>query len=395
MKRCIFCIFITIAFFLSPLGVYAQGLDITSRNAWGPDEKISKIEESYQQPKRIALVPIQLPEQIWKYSDEEIIKSLYYYFSTRSAFGDIPFHYVVTLSGTIYDTGKFGAYSNLKVNEEEHPLSILILSKNSEISLATVEEVSSLTLELANQYEINPNEIFEYDTKFMFNDSNGVESITLQKRVAENTLESIRSFVSENYSPIEVAYDFDLVEISVPKENIAAGESVAVSITLKNASDRDVFGNSGAGLQLRTSREQSQLYHGDSWTTLRDISILDDNQRFESDSEQTFTFSITAPLAIGSYSEEFDLLYNNVVQVEGITILVNLKNPEGTIIEIQETGTGFLNVRESTPFGDVVAQVTPGDKYLVLETVTGWYKIETIDGKVGWVSSQYATIVTQ
>jgi len=60
-------------------------------------------------------------------------------------------------------------------------------------------------------------------------------------------------------------------------------------------------------------------------------------------------------------------------------------------VEILETPTGFLRVRES-PFlqGVEVTRVYPGDKFRFLQEKAGWFEIEISKGKTGWVSGQYS-----
>ena len=61
---------------------------------------------------------------------------------------------------------------------------------------------------------------------------------------------------------------------------------------------------------------------------------------------------------------------------------------ETQTLEIQETGTDFLNVRD-IPGGDVVTTVTPGEVYVFVDYVNGWYQIILEDGTLGWVSAEY------
>jgi len=66
-------------------------------------------------------------------------------------------------------------------------------------------------------------------------------------------------------------------------------------------------------------------------------------------------------------------------------------------IEILSTSVGFLRVRnEPSTLGEEVGRVEPGDTFEVIETdeTTGWYKIEFEEGEEGWVSNQYAKLVT-
>jgi len=61
---------------------------------------------------------------------------------------------------------------------------------------------------------------------------------------------------------------------------------------------------------------------------------------------------------------------------------------ESKKIQITDTPTGFLNVRDN-PQGTVVAQVHPGDTFTISDEKNGWYEIEYETGKTGWISSQY------
>ena len=71
-------------------------------------------------------------------------------------------------------------------------------------------------------------------------------------------------------------------------------------------------------------------------------------------------------------------------------------------VEILKTPTGFLRVRSQPGSGGAeIAQVSPGDKFLLLETdgTSGWYKIQLEapvaglpNGRVGWVSNEYASV---
>jgi hypothetical protein len=60
-----------------------------------------------------------------------------------------------------------------------------------------------------------------------------------------------------------------------------------------------------------------------------------------------------------------------------------------TQVEILQTPTGILNVRNGPGTGyAVIGQVSPGEKYDLLEESSGWYKIKA--AKEGWISNQYA-----
>jgi uncharacterized protein YgiM (DUF1202 family) len=78
--------------------------------------------------------------------------------------------------------------------------------------------------------------------------------------------------------------------------------------------------------------------------------------------------------------------------------VVKEEEEQSEVVKILSTSVGFLRVRnEPSTLGEEVGRVEPGDTYEVLETDedTGWYKIEFEDDEEGWVSNQYAELVTE
>ncbi len=70
---------------------------------------------------------------------------------------------------------------------------------------------------------------------------------------------------------------------------------------------------------------------------------------------------------------------------------------EEEMVLIQETETGWLNVRQGAGISyEIITKVYPGESYLLLDDSLSekneeWYKIELKDGQEGWIFSQYAT----
>jgi len=60
---------------------------------------------------------------------------------------------------------------------------------------------------------------------------------------------------------------------------------------------------------------------------------------------------------------------------------------------VQETGTGWLRVRESAG-GEEVAKIDTGEQFSFVESDdAGWYKIEYSPGKFGWVVARFVKLV--
>ena len=60
-------------------------------------------------------------------------------------------------------------------------------------------------------------------------------------------------------------------------------------------------------------------------------------------------------------------------------------------VVVKQTPTGFLRVRDKPSLsGKEIAQVKPGDSLILLEELSGWYRVRLANGTEGYVSSSYA-----
>lgn len=65
--------------------------------------------------------------------------------------------------------------------------------------------------------------------------------------------------------------------------------------------------------------------------------------------------------------------------------------PGKQMIVISETPTGFLRVHQEASITSAeIAQVKPGQEFVLEQENGKWYQIKLPDGKLGWVSSDYA-----
>lgn len=65
--------------------------------------------------------------------------------------------------------------------------------------------------------------------------------------------------------------------------------------------------------------------------------------------------------------------------------------PPRPYVTIRDTPTGFLRVREEPQTSaDEIGRVSPGERYALLASEAGWYKIKFDGSKEGWISGQYA-----
>jgi len=91
-------------------------------------------------------------------------------------------------------------------------------------------------------------------------------------------------------------------------------------------------------------------------------------------------------------SIESKSLYNDVLN--------DLVIEEQEFILIKNTPTGWLNVRRDPDINsEIIAKVNGGEKFIVLTSTiakkgsSGWHQISLTDGRIGWVSAEYAEII--
>ncbi|KKS33204.1 MAG: PEGA domain protein [Candidatus Amesbacteria bacterium GW2011_GWA2_42_12] len=94
--------------------------------------------------------------------------------------------------------------------------------------------------------------------------------------------------------------------------------------------------------------------------------------------------------------ENFQLKINVKLKGTPLPTPVIIETPKTNTshVEIKSTPTGFLRVRQlPKTSAKEMGRVDPGDKFMLLESIDGWYRIEVeLDStKSGWISAQYAT----
>lgn len=67
----------------------------------------------------------------------------------------------------------------------------------------------------------------------------------------------------------------------------------------------------------------------------------------------------------------------------------------GNQLTINQTSTGYLNVRQGPGLGyTVLTRAKPGQTYPWLRLEAGWYEIELAEGQTGWVIGRYVTVAS-
>ncbi len=71
------------------------------------------------------------------------------------------------------------------------------------------------------------------------------------------------------------------------------------------------------------------------------------------------------------------------------------KTQEDKMVKIKNTPTGWLRVRSKPSItGEELTKVKPGETYKLVDSQNGWYEIEYEKDKTGWISGDYASLIS-
>lgn len=370
---------------------------VIKRTEWKADETIVTFKEDYSYPKEVVLTVVDLKDT--SYDPQLAIKELYYFLSSRSIYGDLPFHYLVDWEGNVYQGNSFGNEALIEIDNRKESLFVAYINNDESFSVLSLESLKKICLEVINEYSISPSEVeikkFDYEF-YKKSDQNGAKLADVSEEYIKS-FSAITKYLEEEYSPKEKEFKVKVTSVEYTKESLDIGEIVDVSIGIRNVGDYNIYASSLYNLFVVRDKpfdEKSSFYFSDEWDSPSRVSIFNDGDKLLVGKEEKFVFKVKVPLYFPEKQEEFILVDSSGKVMKNTDFKIGLKINQGdnTLIEISETPVGFLNVRETPGLGTILTKVSPGERYIVLESRPGYYKIEA-NGITGWISSSYAVVI--
>jgi len=387
-----------VATIISPIIINA--LTIRERTTLAIDTSLVKEDENFNVATRILVTPIFLPDGNVQTTDDEIYEGIYYFTIDRLGFADIPYHYIVTENGTVYEGNSGKDERQIAVSELGNDMLIVgYVTSNSATKFTNKakQPLTELLAEVANRNAITPDKIFVDGISFLRNQT--TRSVALIKKNIfgnwQSSLEEIKQAVVPLYNPISKSYSAEVVSVNAPSAEVEPGSDVSVSVTIRNTSNFGFYSTSSSDLiATKTTNGTSRFFLNRSWLSNTQFAILGETEVLQPGQESTFQVAMRAPLYIGKVTEEFELrtAVGEKVTLAPFTVLLNMKKPTKPIVEVLTTETGTLNVRnEDSSVAQVVTQVSEGQRFFVEEeSETGWIRIDLGGGETGWIAGWYA-----
>lgn len=394
-------LFFVVSIYNSPQTEAQTLLNIISKSEVAIDTGLIEQADNYVPPQYILVTPVFL-EADTNISSEEWYKGMFYYFSSdRFLFKDIPVHYVVDKSGTIYQGISGGVEREIVVEgADAAPVVIVYLAERGDrdFSLSSQTAIRNIMQQLTNQNDFELNELRLQALHLDINEQERRASLEVDELFGtwQVSFDLISAEVIGNYEPKPKTYRIEIVEYRGPQGVVAVGDEVIVNLELKNIGDNTIFpGSEGELLFTREDGEDSQYWINEKWVSKTQIAILDEDDILRPGDEKQFQLSLRAPFEEGAYSEEFIITTGGELVLPNTNVVVEMEIERGDlrVLRITDTETGVLNVRTVPGLGgEVITGAVPGEKYIWTDQQGDWYKIR-IGEEEGWVSGRYVTVL--
>jgi len=400
MKKVFLIIFI-LCILTVPLS-HVVSAQVLTREQTKLDERLHSTEKmaSFAMPESIVIAPI---EKINNYHINSIdwFKAIYYYMAGRLGLGDIQFHYVITSDGLVFQGIKNGVEQKGQLlNGPDNPIIIAYLSEINEtdFSFESINPLSDLIIDLANKNAIPLSKVFIKRIKF--SNIENTFTMTAQDMAGKFnlTIENIKRQLVNKYNPVKREYKIEVKEVNLSKQEVDPGADVKVSLKIRNIGEYSIFkGTDAEIIAQKKDNSVSLFYINGTWSSPSQVEIMTSGVLLRPGEEATYEFKLNVPLYFGEQTETFLLtdLNGNLYQDTEFNISIKINRINVTVVEILDTETGTLNVRDrASGYGNIITTVLPGQRFIEKQrTDTGWVLIDLGNGTTGWVSARYVKIV--
>jgi hypothetical protein len=251
------------------------------------------------------------------------------------------------------DTGYFmlGVFGAIPVDKIQSIIDTLKLTKFQQAELVTTADEKNTTIALANTKPCGDLCMGLKPSK------DGVEKRDFKLKIVETT----------------------------SSKSVRQKELVSFSVKVKNEGIFPIYAEGVNSLYLApTTKKLSQLYHS-SWqapTLIAKIPGL-----ILPGEESAISATLGAPLLPGKYTESLQLKMGNIRIGDLLPVSFTVENDNYALAKIvSKDGSQYANLRDAPSLGSkVLSRIDVGTYVILKGSQDAWIKIETKEGRVGWV----------
>jgi hypothetical protein len=376
---------------------------IITREESGLDENLSDNEgDIYAPVQNILLANIPLPSGIRFGDSEAMYQGLFYYSIVHLGFMDIPFNYIVTWEGIVYE-GKSGGQDVQPLLadsvDDAFRSSVLIgyYGNNQEMTYAGKRALVELVSRARSYSGLASDAVSPVHVSL----APKPEGVALARLSVTSSDDAMWNGIVREVAGLSTA-DVELSDLTVVgsveevtyNQSVIAGENFVVTAQIRNSGTVPWYGSGLRPVYLSTSDprdHESALFVTDNWASFARV-VVPDEEWVMPDTVGTFSFEIKTPLIAGEYSETFELLWLPGTWIEGTQFTITFTVADGgyDLVRIIDTETGYLNVRDCPSSGCAeIGKVVPGDVLIQKGIEGNWYKVQLDDGSEGWIYGKY------
>ncbi|MEI7579216.1 MAG: SH3 domain-containing protein [bacterium] len=399
MKRHLFLlIFLVIICFGFIGSQHVSAVTIIARKQANFDEQLVKEAENYGSSNSIIITPI-FVNSSENYSELEWLQGLFYYQAAKLNFGDFTYHYLLLPDGTIYKGNSKGEDQRLKIESTlSGPIVIGYLAQPDGVDFSTSakDSLPGLILDIVNRQNIALDQVQMKNVIYQVT-TEGMVTIKANDLISGHWTKSLDEFklkIQPQLVPNTKTYNLSIEKVTLPSESVKYGDNVIAKIILKNNSDSVLY--QGSDYEPLVSKEAggfSKFYINEVWISLTQVALMPEGSMLRPGESQEYQVKLAVPLYFGEQIEKFKLINSLGVPYSNLSfdIKLNVLRPDKEIIEISETGVGYLKVRASASgSAEVTTRVSTAQRFIVLERNDGgWVKIDLGNNTSGWVAQQY------
>lgn len=368
------------------------------------DMTIAPKVQEYAIPEALVIVPIIPPSQDFNVETIDWYRGMYYYQTTRYNLPDISFHYLISNDGKLIDNDLSILDRKIVSNVDgiQNPILVGYMSAPGEIGFKPLskEKVAQMILDIINKNNIPLENIYIKNIKFSQVGDRQLDIQLVDPFITwKNELTDIKNVIEVGYNPVQREYKVEIVSIDTPQEEFEVGQEIEVGIRIKNTGHNSIYKDTSSEILLSKEVKPKEagasiFYINNEWASQTQAYLMQSGSGsiLLPATEVEFKLKAKVPYSIGEVKENF--IVTNVegdqISSNSVELKIMIKKPEGEIVEILDTGAGYLKVRSGpTLDSKELTRVSPGERFFLVDSKPGWNQIKVNQDISGWVSSKY------
>jgi hypothetical protein len=368
----------------------SNALDIRSRELLKLDNTLVQQDGiTYSQPTKIYITEVKGYQSKLINDPMSWIKLLYYYSITELKLNDIPYNYLLTEGGDIYEGKLGGVGANTGIADGNNIVLIGYMSSKGMITPRAISSLESIINDITYKYGVKNVTLDTVDLKIVKTEN---APSVLQIEPIKNTITSEISNINIEGSGTEhLAYKASIVSVEYPKE-VVIGEKLNIKVKIKNENDFTWFADTNYIYISTVDNKESLFSVNGIWDSFSKPMHID-KDFIKAGEELEITFDLLAKNIPGDYKESFNIMKAENLIFENSSFDVEFKVIAGEhkLLQISSPEYGFVNIRECRWYSCKKIEVAnEGEVYVIVKEEEGWYEIEYGEGITGWIYQKYA-----